>query len=80
MAALCVGAWRVLRFAGPFGEGGPEARAALAALAAFLTMGLFEYNFSDSEVVMILLYVVTLPLAASSGIARARNGSEGGDV
>ena len=51
---------------------GPEARAALAALAAFLTMGLFEYNFGDSEVVVILLFIVTLPFAASSGIARAR--------
>jgi len=77
MAALCVGAWRVLRYAGPFGEGGPEARAALAALAAFLTMGLFEYNFSDSEVVMILLFIVALPFAASSGIAMARTARGG---
>lgn len=69
MAALGVGAWRVLRYAGPFGEGGPEARAALAALAAFLVMGLFEYNFSDSEVLLILLYAVTLPFAASAGMA-----------
>jgi len=73
MAAICLGAWRVLRYSGPLGEGGPEARAALAALAAFLTMGLFEYNFSDSEVVMILLFIVTLPFAASSGIAHARS-------
>ncbi len=72
MASICLGAWRVLRYAGPFGEGGPEARAALAALAAFLTMGMFEYNFSDSEVVMILLFIVALPFAASSGIAQAR--------
>jgi O-antigen ligase len=76
MAAICVGAWRVLRYAGPFGEGGPEARAALAALAAFLTMGLFEYNFGDSEVMMILLFIVTLPFAASSGIAHARGRGE----
>ncbi|NKB89900.1 MAG: hypothetical protein GKS06_16935 [Acidobacteria bacterium] len=76
MAAICVGAWRVLRYAGPFGEGGPEARAALAALAAFLTMGLFEYNFSDSEVLMILLFVVTLPFAASSGIVQGRQASD----
>lgn len=73
MVAICVGAWRVLRYAGADGEGGPEARAALAALAAFLTMGLFEYNFGDSEVVVILLFIVTLPFAASSGIAHARN-------
>jgi len=68
IGAITVAAWRVLRHAGPFGVGGPEARAALSALAAFLMMGLFEYNFGDSEVLMILLYAVTLPLAASAGI------------
>jgi hypothetical protein len=31
-------------------------------------MGMFEYNFSDSEVLMALLYVVSLPLAASAGM------------
>lgn len=77
MASIAVGAWRVLRHSGPFGEGGPEARAALAALAAFLTMGLFEYNFSDSEVLMILLYAAALPFAASAGIVLRR--SHGGD-
>jgi len=48
----------------------------LAALAGFLAMGMFEYNFSDSEVLMALLYVVSLPLAASAGAgggARARD-------
>ena len=69
MAAFVVGAWRVLRYSGPLGEGGREARAALAALAAFLVMGQFEYNFSDSEVLMVLLFVGSLPFAASSGIA-----------
>lgn len=67
MAALAVGTWRVLRAFGPYEAGGREARAALAMLAAFLTMGMFEYNFSDSEVLMILLYGVTLPFAASIG-------------
>ena len=70
MAALLVVAWRVLRAVGPDGEGGPEARAALAALLGFLAMGMFEYNFSDSEVLMALLYVVSLPLAASAGMGR----------
>jgi len=68
MAAIVVGAWRVLRYSGAHGEGGPEARAAIGALAAFLTMGMFEYNFSDSEVLMILLLIVSLPFAASAGI------------
>ncbi len=75
MAAIVVGAWRVLRYAGPYGEGGPEARAALGALAAFLTMGMFEYNFSDSEVLMILLFVGSLPFAASAGIVLGRDDS-----
>ncbi len=74
VAAFCVGAWRVLRYSGPLGEGGPEARAALAALAGFLVMGMFEYNFSDSEVLMALLFILTLPIAASAGLAN-KNGT-----
>ncbi|MFQ5743626.1 MAG: O-antigen ligase family protein [Acidobacteriota bacterium] len=66
MAAFVIGGWRVLRHRGPHGEGGPEARAALAAAAGFLIMGLFEYNFSDSEVLMALLFILTLPFAASA--------------
>ncbi|MCH7824218.1 MAG: O-antigen ligase family protein [Acidobacteria bacterium] len=69
MAAFAILAWRILRAAGPTGQGGPEARAALAALAGFLAMGMFEYNFSDSEVLMALLFVVSLPLAAGAGLA-----------
>ena len=38
--------------------------AALAAVTALLTAGLFEYNFGDSEVLMLFLIVVTLPAAA----------------
>jgi O-antigen ligase len=68
IAAFFVGAWRVLRHSGSQGEGGPEARAALAALAGFLVMGMFEYNFSDSEVLMALLFILTLPIAASAGL------------
>jgi O-antigen ligase len=70
MVAIAVGAWRVLRYAGAFAPGGAEARAALGCLAAFLTMGLFEYNFSDSEVLAILLFAVTLPFAASDDLGR----------
>ncbi|HZR25786.1 MAG TPA: O-antigen ligase family protein [Vicinamibacterales bacterium] len=36
----------------------------LAAVAALLTAGLFEYNFGDSEVLMLFLIIVTLPAAA----------------
>jgi O-antigen ligase len=39
--------------------------AALAAVAAMLTAGLFEYNFGDSEFLMLFLVLVTAPFAAS---------------
>jgi O-antigen ligase len=38
--------------------------AALAALAGMLAAGLFEHNFGDSEFLMLLLVIVTLPFAA----------------
>jgi O-antigen ligase len=38
---------------------------ALATVAALLAAGLFEYNFGDSEVLMLFLTIVTLPAAAS---------------
>jgi len=40
------------------------AAAALAAVAAMLAAGLFEYNFGDSEFLMLFLIIVTLPFAA----------------
>lgn len=39
----------------------PLTVAALAALAALLTAGLFEYNFGDSEIIMLFLYILSLP-------------------
>lgn len=41
------------------------AAGALAATAAMLAAGLFEYNFGDSEFLMLLLVLVTAPFAAS---------------
>lgn len=38
--------------------------AALAGLAATLSAGLFEHNFGDSEFLMLLLVLITLPFAA----------------
>jgi O-antigen ligase len=38
---------------------------ALAALTAMLAAGLFEYNFGDSEFLMLFLLLVTLPFAAA---------------
>jgi O-antigen ligase len=39
------------------------AAAGLAAVAAMLAAGLFEYNFGDSEFLMLFLIVITLPFA-----------------
>jgi O-antigen ligase len=46
------------------------AAAGLAAMAAMLTAGLFEYNFGDSEFLMLLLVLVTLPFAEARPGAR----------
>jgi len=40
------------------------AAAAFATVLALATAGLFEYNFGDSEVLMLFLIVITLPAAA----------------
>jgi putative inorganic carbon (HCO3(-)) transporter len=40
------------------------AAVALGAIAAMLTAGLFEYNFGDSEFLMLFLILITLPFAA----------------
>jgi O-antigen ligase len=44
------------------------AAGALAAVAALLTAGMFEYNFGDSEVLMLFLILVTLPAAADRSL------------
>jgi O-antigen ligase len=43
--------------------------AALAAIVAMLGAGLFEYNFGDSEFLMLFLVLVTLPFAAATDAA-----------
>jgi O-antigen ligase len=42
------------------------AATALAAIIAMLTAGLFEYNFGDSEFLMLFLGLITLPFAAAA--------------
>ena len=41
------------------------AATSMATVVALLTAGLFEYNFGDSEVLMLFLTIVTLPAAAA---------------
>ena len=43
------------------------AAAGLASVACMLTAGMFEYNFGDSEFLMLLLVLITLPAAALVG-------------
>jgi len=37
---------------------------ALAALMALSVAGLFEYNFGDSEITVLFLYIITLPFTS----------------
>jgi O-antigen ligase len=41
----------------------------LASIAAMLTAGFFEYNFGDSEFLMLFLVLITLPFAADRDVA-----------
>ncbi len=45
--------------------------AALASVVAMLAAGMFEYNFGDSEFLMLFLLLVTLPYAADRAPATA---------
>ena len=47
------------------------ALSALAALTGFLVAGLFENNFGDSEVLMLLLFLVSIPFGLHSVTAEA---------
>jgi len=48
------------------------AATAMAAIAAMLSAGMFEYNFADSEFLILFLLLVTLPLAARGEDDRVR--------
>jgi hypothetical protein len=52
------------------GEAPAIAGAGLAAVVAMLTAGMFEYNFGDSEFLMLFLGLITLPFAAIHGRTR----------
>ena len=70
---IALGAWLwfvVAAFAGHIrelrrGQHLAVAATALAAMVAMLTAGLFEYNFGDSEFLMLFLGLITLPFAAA---------------
>jgi len=49
------------------------AAAGVAALVAMLSAGMFEYNFGDSEFLMLFLGLIALPQAARSGSEPARD-------
>jgi O-antigen ligase len=63
-------AWRVFRRIPPADEG---ARAlvlgSMAAIAAFLVAGLSEYNFGDTEVLLVALAVMALPFVVERDLA-----------
>ena len=67
LPALALWLWFIVAlFARPvargFNAGQRElAATAMATVVALLTAGLFEYNFGDSEVLMLFLTIVTLP-------------------
>ena len=60
IGVLAVDLWRLFQN----GQQRVLAATALAALASMLAAGLFEYNFGDSEFLMLFLLLVTLPFAA----------------
>jgi len=45
------------------------AAAGLAAVVGMMAAGFFEYNFGDSEFLMLFLFLITLPFAASRSAA-----------
>jgi O-antigen ligase len=70
---LALGTWLwfvVATFAGLVGllrrgQARTFAGAAMAAMVAMLAAGLFEHNFGDSEFLMLLLVIITIPFAAA---------------
>jgi O-antigen ligase len=60
ITVLTGGVFRIFRR----GQDRVLAAGALAAIAAMLSAGMFEYNFGDSEFLMLFLVIVTLPFAA----------------
>ena len=68
--ALGVFIWFVIRLGGSLltmfrsGDNRELAATGIASLVAMLAAGMFEYNFGDSEFLMLFLVLITLPFAA----------------
>jgi O-antigen ligase len=50
--------------------------AALASWVALIIAGMFEYNFGDSEVLMLFLFIMSAPYAYSPDIARSETATD----
>ena len=61
VVSVFAGLWKLVRHA----RNKSLAAAALAAMVAMLAAGMTEYNFGDSEFLMLLLVMITLPFAAN---------------
>ncbi len=76
LPALALWGWFIVAAALDLGrrlrntESRPLTVAGLASLAAMLAAGMFEYNFGDSEFLMLFLVLVSLPAAAAAGPPR----------
>lgn len=65
IGAVTVGAFALFRSAPREGTGRFLSAAAIASVAAMLGAGMFEYNFGDSEFLMLFLVLITLPFAVT---------------
>jgi O-antigen ligase len=67
VVALIAGLFRMFRTSTATDQQRPRmlAAMALASTAGMLAAGLFEYNFGDSEFLMLFLVLITLPFAAA---------------
>jgi len=68
VVSAIVGLWRLLTDR----RARPLAAAGLGAMTAMLAAGFTEYNFGDSEFLMLLLVMITLPFAAARERGRHR--------
>ena len=68
IALVVVDLWRMFRSAKVNRASAWLPAAGLAAVVAMFEAGLFEYNFGDSEFLMLFLFLITLPFAAAGGV------------